>query len=406
MIRSELYKLVLPNLVEYLFKNGVVLPQEKDDIDDLLALDHYSEVCVALEQNPSAVKYKKFIKFIGDGLSEYSEIMNVLPMRHHTADPNNISRLRAFCFRNSTLAVLPVKTIIDDVADTNSVEINPKYSGIVDLIWLDCLGRMVEMDYFWQCCSGHNKDDYFLLTNEQDDATMNWRLYSYAYFCFVNDSHFERPACLNFIGDTKFCPQIQFERGNEYEQYFEAYNIMSESKYSEDILFRYLRMYQILEYFGYRRILADMTKGNIRENGFVRNLITRASARTQNESTEIKKGVDDLLPPLAGNSARPGVFLSTDITTDMERFIKDKLLLPNYSFDSNQLWAVIYKLRNCIVHNKESDLHFSFSNTDVYADGILLMKLIVEKMEPQIVNVINDPGITGLEFSGPTVRVY
>lgn len=51
------------------------------------------------------------------------------------------------------------------------------------------------------------------------------------------------------------------------------------------------------------------------------------------------------------------------------------------------------------MHNKESELHFTYANTEVYADGIDLMKKIVEKMEPEIVKVINDPNITGLEFN-------
>ena len=68
-----------------------------------------------------------------------------------------------------------------------------------------------------------------------------------------------------------------------------------------------------------------------------------------------------------------------------------------YQFDDGHLWEVIYKLSNCIVHNKESELHFTYANTDVYADGIDLMKKIVEKMEPEIVKVINDPAITDFQ---------
>ena len=60
---------------------------------------------------------------------------------------------------------------------------------------------------------------------------------------------------------------------------------------------------------------------------------------------------------------------------------------------------MIYKLRNSIVHNKESELHFTYANAEVYSDGIDLMKKIVEKMEPKIIEVINNPNITGMEFS-------
>ena len=90
----------------------------------------------------------------------------------------------------------------------------------------------------------------------------------------------------------------------------------------------------------------------------------------------------------------------------MKSFIKDKLLLSNFGFTDDSMWQVIYKLRNCIVHNKESELHFTYSNTNIYEPGINLMKVIIQKMEPQIVKLINDPNITGLEFEKQEVQVY
>ena len=167
-----------------------------------------------------------------------------------------------------------------------------------------------------------------------------------------------------------------------------------------DVLARYLRMYQILEYFGFRRILADMTKGNIRENGFVRNVINKASGRSTNELEEIKKGLSGVLPDLSTVIA-PG-----DISAPQNAFIPNKLLISSTTHDNARMWSIVYKLRNCIVHNKESDLHFTYSNIEVYQDGISLMKMLIEKLEPEIVKVINDPAITGLEFSEQKVQVY
>ena len=67
---------------------------------------------------------------------------------------------------------------------------------------------------------------------------------------------------------------------------------------------------------------------------------------------------------------------------------------------------MVYKLRNCIVHNKEADFHFTYSNTGVYNEGIDLMRLFIRKLEPEIVKLINDPAITGLEFDEQRVQVY
>lgn len=149
-----------------------------------------------------------------------------------------------------------------------------------------------------------------------------------------------------------------------------------------------------------------MTKGNIRENGFVRNLISKINGHSTNEWVEIKNGISDLFPPLATTRRRPGLFAIGEITVQMEAFIKDKLLIPKYVFDDDHLWMVVYKLRNCIVHNKEADFHFTYLNTDVYNEGIDLMRLFIRKFEPEIVRLINDPSITGLEFDDQRVQIY
>lgn len=59
-----------------------------------------------------------------------------------------------------------------------------------------------------------------------------------------------------------------------------------------------------------------------------------------------------------------------------------RLMIKNTNHDNPKLWEVVYQLRNSIVHNKESELHFMYANTSVYEPGIALMKLLIEKVEP------------------------
>lgn len=406
MTKNDLYIEILSKLADYLKQENIITEAQKAEMDEEIYLMHYDAAVSKIKDLPSTVQFKKIAKLILAGLDDTTEISNTLQVRHHQASLDNKERLKAFSYKKSTLAVLPVKTIIYEVRNTAIQDFNVINSNILELIWLAYKDNSEELKYVWECCCGQHEDDYFLLTNEPDIPETNWRLYSYAYFCFVNENKFEKPAVLNFNKDEKFATVIPYNSRNKYEQYFDAYNVISESKHADDVLLRYLRMYQILEYFGYRRILADMTKGNIRENGFVRNLISKVSARSGTELTEIKNGVSDLLPHLATKPPRSGLFVSTDITPQMESFIKNKLLLGGYSFCDDHLWNVIYKLRNCIVHNKESELHFTYTNTDDYTEGINLMRLFIQKLEPEIINLINDSNITGLEFVEQRVQVY
>jgi hypothetical protein len=53
------------------------------------------------------------------------------------------------------------------------------------------------------------------------------------------------------------------------------------------------------------------------------------------------------------------LFTAADFTPQRVTFIKDKLFVDNFNYNERRIWDVIYKLRNCIVHNKEADLALS-----------------------------------------------
>ncbi len=400
MTKTDLYVEILPKLVDYLKEVNIITDNEKNSIDEQIELIHYYEAASNAMSLPSATKFQKIIKMIRDSLEDTEEISNTLQVGHYQVPDDNKEKLMKFSYKCDTLAVMPVKTIICEVEDTKKSDLDNTCIKIIELILLAYKDNMDELHYVWECFHGKHEDDYFLMTKEPNPSGSEWRLYSYAYFCYVNEKRFERPKILDFDKTTQFSTNIPYDCRNKYEQYFDVYNTMSESKYSEDVLSRYLRMYQILEYMAYRRVLADMTKGNIKENGFVRNVINKANRGLNNEFEELKKGLKDVLPDLSG------IIVQEDITSDMQSFIKDRLMIKNTNHDNAKLWEVAYQLRNSIVHNKESELHFMYTNTKVYEPGIELMKLFISKIEPEIIKVINDPNKDQLEFTEQKIRVY
>ena len=401
MTKSDLFKEILPKLVDSLRNQNTISEAEKNALQANLDLDSCDEVCDTLIGHANIGTFKKIVQYIKDSLTDFDEVDTLLPIRHVETEEKNRGRLADLAFKNNNIALITVKAISSLMVYTGHDDTykNKRYS-VIELVLLKYKDDPSEMDYFWECCRGQHENDYILLSNQPNNDIDNWRLYSYAYLCYVNENRFERPATLNFNSSTSFAPNIVYNPANKYEQYFDAYAVMIESKYAEDVLSRYLRMYQLLEYFGYRRALADMTKGNIKENGFVRNVISKASKGSAYELDELKKGLQDVLPDLSQ------IITAAEITADMRDFIKDRLMIKNTNHDNAKLWEVVYKLRNCIVHNKESELHFTYANTSVYTHGIALMKLLIGKLEPTIIDVINDPGETKLEFDKQVVEVY
>lgn len=401
MTKNDLYVEILPKLVDFLSLEGIITDGEKNEIEEEIAIMHYDTAVYKLKGLNTTNQFHKIFNLIDSRLGDLAEISNTQNVRHCQVSELNKKRLYAFRYKTANLAVLPVKKIIFDSQNSAVPDYDTITKNIWDIIFLAYKNNDQELSYVWQCCRCQHEDDYFLITDQQDSPDTNWRLYAYAYLCFVNEEHIDKPLILNFNSSTPFSSTISFNSNNQYEQYFDAYNVIIESKHADDVLLRYLRMYQILEYFGYRYILAEMTKGNIRENGFVRNIISKVSGRSSNEKEEIKKALKVLLPNL-----HTAIVISADITQPMKDFIKDKLLINDSQHNSDFLCEVIYKLRNCIVHNKESELHFTSFNTDDYKDGIDLMRVLITKLEPAIINIINDENVKYLEFNNQQIQVY
>jgi hypothetical protein len=399
MTRSDLYKAILPKLIDYLHVNNLITDVENTNIEDDIAWTRYEDACTKLMAYPNVLAFKKIIKGFNDGIDDNNEIENPLPVRHHVSSEENRNRLMNFHYSSSTLCVLPVKAIISAINDNSYADLENNCWRIIDQILLAYKDNNLELQFLWECCRGQHDNEYYLLTSEPDIPERNWRLYSYSYYCFVNKNRMKMPEELKFTENKEFVSNIAYNADNKYEQYFDVYNVMSESKYSTDILTRYLRMYQILEYLGYRKSLADMTKGNIRENGFVRNVISKASKWGDKEFDELKKG-------LSGSFPLATIISPTDFTPSQNTFIKDKLFIKNTNHDDAKIWDLVYRLRNCIVHNKESELHFTFANTSVYKDGIEIMKLLINKLEPAIVSVINDHNNDKFDFNEQKIQLY
>lgn len=286
--------------------------------------------------------------------------------------------------------------------DTPSVS-DTEIMGIIECILLKVKDDNTLLEEFLGYCKTLNQKKYCILTNLTQDK--DWKQYAYAYLCFVNENRFDRPSELTFTAGTQFATSITFDPDNEYEQYFDAYGVISESKYADDVLIRYLRMYQIIEYFAFRKVLADMTKGNLKENGFVRQVLAVVKTGSNNEFDEIKKGLKAMfVAPRKLDTIIPFTDYTAPELTFLENKMKIKLTSGTYTEDI--VCRVIYQLRNSIVHNKESELHFSYCNVNAYKDGIGIMKNFISKIEPELVSLINDHTKTVLEFDEQFFKVY
>jgi hypothetical protein len=195
---------------------------------------------------------------------------------------------------------------------------------------------------------------------------------------------------------------VAFNQSMTYVQYFELYDIMNELNLANDILTRFLKVYHILEYLVYRVEMVDIEKKARNNRTFIREI-----------NSLIGKGqLEKELPLLRKNFA---VIFSAELSTshfDLNLtnsetdFMKLKLGLNQYKpREAASVSDLIYRVRNSIVHNKESEFHLTLTNPADYSDFISPIKKLIQKLEKGIFDKIsmNDPQIG---YGSSTIKLY
>ena len=282
----------------------------------------------------------------------------------------------------------------------------PQDMGVIERIWTVISGNTANKDSFWDAIRNGGADRYLLITDltpANDDE--GWRLYSYGYLLYCNTNKFSKPVELAFAPETPYKIPMSLINTAKYEQFFEVYDLINESHYCDDILSRYLKMYHIIENMCYRRHLAKISRGDIKRNAFVRKALGQFGNGSKSENVEITEGIVKLFPNL--NS----LLTVADFTADNISFLQSEYnIVVGANVSSNQIAKIIYQLRNSIAHNKATELHFAYANIIDYVMIIDLIKKIIERLEPAIIDLIGNNPSPGnphpLEYQDRTFEVY
>ena len=73
--------------------------------------------------------------------------------------------------------------------------------------------------------------------------------------------------------------------------------------------------------------------------------------------------------------------------------------------DGNQIAQLIYRIRNSIVHNKESEFHLTTSNPDDYVDVIDLIKKFIQILEKQVFDKISSDAAS-ISYQNQHIELY
>lgn len=393
MKRSEIYKAILEDAFKRMYDDKFIDDDAYDDATDYISSGEFGNIeCESLQDN-----YKTIVKAIVDWDGSNDIEINVGDKVYfETATDEQLDYYREISVysESSKYALISVANLYDDI---HSGKVD-SFLRNVEFIWSALSGDSDAKKEFWDRCNERQEKSFYIITDEDLSSNEDlWNAYSYGYMLYANSKEYERNSHLNFNKENKFATTIPYNKGNKYCQYYELFDLISESHYCDDVLRRYLNMYQIIENMCYRRNLAKISRGSKR--GFVRHSIAIASKANKNETDEIVKGIIDLFPDIKD------VIVVSDISP-YDLFLEREYGIANGGHCYKKVAKIIYNLRNSIVHNKSTELHFSYGNFDEYKDVIGLMDLLIRKLEPKIIDIINDPSNNILEYDGKRMDLY
>ena len=392
MNRKDIYKEILLDIYKKAKDADLISEDEYDDAED----DINSYTFSSIDTSKLTGCYQTFAASIKDWDGANDDVITSSARIYlaSVADDNNCYFKQLFCqISGGGFAVVTTKQLYDDVSGGEA----DKFPKKAELIWPIIYQDDTKKAEFWDLCTNNNDNGYYILTDEiLNNEDEYWNAYSFGYLLYVNEHGFDKDVRIDFTPSTQYSTTLSFQKGNKYYQYYELYNLISESHYCNDILRRYLVMYQIIENMCYRRHLAKISQGDKR--AFVRKSIALANKGFDRETEEIINGFAELFP-----NAEVAI-----TAADIQPFAT--ALTDNYGISGNhnnkKIGKIIYNIRNSIVHNKATELHFAYGNVSDYSILVPLIKLLINRIEPMIVELINDPARQSLDYSNKEMPLY
>ena len=393
MNRKDIYKEILLDIYKKAKDADLISEDEYDDAED----DINSYTFSSIDTSKLTGCYQTFAASIKDWDGANDDVITSSTHIYlaNVADDNICYFKQLFCQTSGGgFAVVTTKQLFDNVANSET----DKFLKKAELIWPIIYQNNDQIAQFWAMCESNNDNGYYILTDETlNNEDEYWNAYSFGYLLYVNEHGFDKDVRIDFTPSTQYSTTLSFQKANKYYQYYELYNLISESHYCNDILRRYLVMYQIIENICYRRHLAKISQGDMR--GFVRKSIALANKGFDKEAEEIIKGFAELFP-------NADVAITAADIQPFANVLKYEYSISGGGHGNKKIGKIIYNIRNSIVHNKATELHFAYGNVSDYSNLVPLIRLLIEKIEPMIVELVNNPTKQSLEYAIKKIPLY
>lgn len=421
MNRVDLYQEILKAVVE-----KAELPEDKQlEIQEGLLLGDFASVLhdlkEALSDNAILHDWIDVIEGKWAQIDSEEDMLDGDDIEYNVSftevDPSRKIHFHDFAYNDPNISIIPACRLSHDkLRYYLDMEDGDEFWMAIERLW-SCIHECEEKkNQFFDCIEQTDEEHYYVIKRNEIPAE-SWRIYSAACFKRTIENGFPIPDMLKW-NDDRIATLPTWDWENGYEQYHEAFNILCDVQRTKDVLTRFLRVYQVLEFFTFRFKLREIAKGQATRNSFIANAVKTVEYISKNELKSLQIMFEKAFDGI------PDIDVNEDVPEDcaqpagteykLKDYLSDKFA-PHRSdwFELNcscqtvkGIAEIIYKTRCCIVHSKESETHFTPNNIDEYKDLVPIMGVLIKVMQRELVNLINDHNRKELEFDDEKMMLY
>ena len=411
MTRSDLIITMLDNIV-----NRINLSAEwRQDYETAksIGLHDVVEYCATITKKP----YAKVIEDIRSYVNNQDNMDEDLsyPQCYTLSVKNNQAQKRKF--KKLRTDSDPYVCTLDVFGNNRNISITDDNWVVWERIWCSIANDATEKNKFWRELSSSNRSLIYIQTSEPNiTPARKWNIYSYAYLKYINENKFPIPDILRESDNFSIVRPLSFNNNAKYDQFLDVYDVLNEVKHSDDTLTRFLKVYQVLELLAYRKEFQELIKEHVQHRyPIVRKIASLTDSFKKSEQKELSNLFSDCfseigerLDPLAADGTRTISisYLTPQCLDYIKKIYKVDADLdvrhPKYS--TVLISKIVYQLRCSIVHNKETEFHYTYNNLEEYKAIVPLIKKLNELLLSYIVEIINQGNL--LVYSHEKLNLY
>jgi len=413
MQREILYFKMLKSICDA--ADSPLTPQEKADFNSAMDAHDFDGCFDQLDNHVITEKYKLItdsIRYYKDAspLTDFIDTESNVVFADITDDIRKI-HIRPLVYNSLSqhFFVLSSCTLLDETG-TNYIDLtsNPAVWIGVEHIWNAIIDNAADVMTFFQMVDRKEKFKLVFVSNMMLAGIGEEHLfknYSYAYLCYINENKFRLPQILE-THDSRFVSTPLVINANNYDQYYDVYNALNDAKHATNILTQFVHIYQAIELLAYRLKMAKLVNSTSgMKQSAIRQLMSYAKTFKEDEFPSIKNLFIKVFPGIENNMDH--ALLGPPCKSFLDKMYG--IAYPLVAIKNEDVAKLVYQLRNSIVHNKETELHFNYNNTEEYKDVIPVIKDLIKILPEAIIKMLNDSNSARrreIEYSERILRMY